>query len=137
MEPTPTIIKGFNADLIPAEWTGKDTSGIRPIGPIVIVAVDVCSPVSRGGVHLIDDEIFKQTHGSERGVIVALGAGAFLCHEDGTAWRDYRPRLGDRVYFEKFAGTFVRGKDERQYRVMDYKSIGAIYEPDPESKKAD
>jgi co-chaperonin GroES (HSP10) len=111
--------------------------------------MDECSPVSSGaagmalmkesgvaaasvvpmpGVRLPDDVIERMTMGAETGVLVAVAAGAFLLNEDGTAWSGYKPRPGDRVYIEKYAGKLIRGRDGRNYRLMDYQSIGATYD---------
>lgn len=143
------LIKGIQADYIPARWSGVDTSGIRVVGKCVLILMDECSPVSSGaagmalmkesgvaaasvvpmpGVRLPDDVIERMTMGAETGVLVAVAAGAFLLNEDGTAWSGYKPRPGDRVYIEKYAGKLIRGRDGRNYRLMDYQSIGATYD---------
>ena len=71
---------------------------------------------------------------SEQGVIAAVAHGAFRIYEDGHAWVDHRPEPGDRVYYEKYAGRLVLGKDGKTYRLMDYRCIGCVYERAEESK---
>jgi chaperonin GroES len=122
------LLKGLHAEFTPSEWDGVDTSGIRPVGPTVVVLCDVCSEISSGGAYLPIDYVRQQTLGSEQGVIVAIAKGAFVIHEDGSVWRDEKPKPGDRVYFEKYAGRLAKGQDGREYRIMDYKCIGALYE---------
>ena len=63
--------------------------------------------------------------------------GAFLLNEDMSPWTGERPKPGDRVYIEKYAGKLVKGRDGRTYRIMDYGSIGATYEADPGQKTGD
>lgn len=128
MSEQPQLIQGLHAEFKPAVWSGSDTSGVKPIGPTVIVLCDECSELSSGGVALPLEYVERMNLAAEQGVIVAVARGAFVIHEDGSAWRDYRPKPGDRVYYEKYAGRLVMGKDKRRYRIMDYKSIGAIYE---------
>lgn len=128
MTDEPQLIYGLNAEYKAAEWSGTDTSGIKPIGPAVIILCDECSELSGGGVALPVEYIDRMNLGSEQGVIVAVSEGAFVIHEDGSRWRDYRPAPGDRVYFEKYAGRLVMGKDRKRYRILDYKSICAVYE---------
>ena len=130
--PVATPIAGFvnnlNAEFIPAKWDGIDTSGIRVIGKCVLVLVDECAPVTSGGIYLTPDAIEKHSAGCETGTLVATSPGAFLLNEDMTSWAGEKPRPGNRVYIEKYAGKLVRGKDGRTYRLMDYGCIGAIYE---------
>jgi len=123
----PGLINNLNAEFIPAEWDGKDTSGIRVVGKTVLVLVDECSPVTSGGIHLTPDAIEKFSAGCETGVLVAVSPGAFLVNEDFTAWTGDKPEPGNRVYIEKYAGKIVRGADGRKYRLMDYSCIGAVY----------
>lgn len=124
----PAIVRNLNAEFVPAEWSGVDTSGIRVIGKCVLVLVDECAPVTSGGIHFTPDMIEKLSAGCETGTMVRISPGAFLLNEDMTPWRGEKPKPGDRVYIEKYAGKLVRGKDGRTYRLMDYGCIGAIYE---------
>ncbi len=124
----PGLVRSLHAEFIPAPWDGVDTSGIRVVGKCVLVLVDECAPVSSGGIHFTPDAIEKLSAGCETGCLVAVSPGAFLLNEDMTPWAGVRPKPGDRVYIEKYAGKMVRGKDERKYRLMDYGCIGAIYD---------
>ena len=131
------LIKGLHADYVPAEWSGKDTSGVRVVGKTVLVLMDKCSPTSTGGIDLPDDMIEKMSMGAESGVLVAVSAGAFLLNEDMSPWSGTKPQAGDRVYIEKYAGKLVKGRDGETYRIMDYGSIGATYEAETEQKTGD
>jgi len=124
----PHLIKGIHADYIPAKWSGTDTSGIRVVGKTVLVLMDQCSPKTTGGVELPQDLIEKMSMAAESGVLVAVSHGAFLLNEDMTPWIGDKPKPGDRVYIEKYAGKLVKGRDGETYRIMDYGSIGATYE---------
>lgn len=121
------LVNNLNAEFIPAPWSGEDTSKIRVVGKCVLILVDECSPVTSGGIHLTPDAIEKFSAGCETGTLVAVSAGAFLLNEDMTPWSGEKPKPGDRVYIEKYAGKMVRGADGRKYRLMDYGCIGAIY----------
>lgn len=131
-----TIHRGLQADFEQAPWFGVDTSGLRVIDRNVLILVDECSAKTRGAVLLTDDMAWKMTQASETGVIAAVGDGAFLVHEDRSPWTGYRPKPGDRVFFERYAGTLVRGADERTYRLMGYSAIGGIYKPQAEIDEA-
>jgi len=121
------LVNNLNAEFIPAKWNGVDTSGIRVIGKCVLVLVDECSPVTSGGIQFLPEMVEKLSAGCETGCLAAVSAGAFLLNEDMTPWSGEKPKPGDRVYIEKYAGKMVRGADGRKYRLMDYGCIGAIY----------
>ena len=131
------LIKGLHADYIPAIWSGKDTSGIRVVGKTILVLMDKCSPTSKGGVSLPEDIVEKMSMAAESGVIVSTSPGAFLLNEDMTPWTGEKPKAGDRVYIEKYAGKQVKGRDGETYRIMDYGSVGATYESDAEKITGD
>jgi co-chaperonin GroES (HSP10) len=122
------LIKGLHADYTPAKWDGQNTSGVRVVGKTVLVLMDECSPTSTGGVSLPEDVVEKMSMAAETGVLVAVSPGAFLLNEDMTPWTGEKPRAGDRVYIEKYAGKQIKGRDGKTYRIMDYGSIGATYE---------
>lgn len=125
------LIKGIQAEYIPAKWSGADTSGIRVVGKTVLVLMDACSEISSGGITLPGDVVERMSMAAESGVLVAVSPGAFLLNEDMTPWTGEKPKAGDRVYIEKYAGKLVKGRDGKTYRIMDYSSIGATYEAEP------
>jgi chaperonin GroES len=129
----PRLIKGVHAEYIPAQWSGTDTSGVRVVGKCVLVLMDACSPKTSGNVELPEDVIERMSMAAESGVLVAVSPGAFLLNEDMTPWTGEKPKPGDRVYIEKYAGKQIKGRDGRMYRIMDYSSIGATYEAEPKT----
>lgn len=130
----PRLIKGLQADYVPAKWNGKDDSGIRVVGKTILVLMDACSAKSSGGIELPEDLIERMSMASESGVLVAVAPGAFLLNEDMTPWIGDKPKPGDRVYIEKYAGKQVKGRDGQTYRIMDYGSVGATYLSEPAQK---
>lgn len=162
----PRLIKNLHAEYIPAEWSGHDTSGVRVVGKTVLVLMDRCSPVSSGdagrkllaeaqaegdssmqpaigpggaliGAQLPPELIERMDMASESGVLIAVSGGAFLLNEDGSPFSGEKPTPGDRVYVEKYAGRLIRShRDGLTYRLMDYGSIGAVYELDEREKPA-
>lgn len=126
--PALSVVKNLQADFEAAPWSGVDTSGIRVVGKAILVLMDECPPVTPAGIRLPSEFLEKINAGCETGRLVAVSPGAFLLNEDMTAWAGEKPKPGDRVYIEKYAGKLVMGKDERKYRLMDYGCVGAIYE---------
>ena len=131
----PRLIKGVQAEYVPAKWSGQNTSGVRVVGKTVLVLMDECSQTTTGGIALPEDLIERMSMAAESGVLVACAAGAFLLNEDMTPWSGEKPKPGDRVYIEKYAGKLVKGRDGATYRIMDYGSIGATYEPEAETER--
>jgi len=129
----PRLIKGIQAEYVPAKWSGQNTSGVRVVGKTVLVLMDECSQTTTGGIALPEDLIERMSMAAESGVLVACAPGAFLLNEDMTPWSGEKPGPGDRVYIEKYAGKQIKGRDGKTYRIMDYGSIGATYEPEPQA----
>lgn len=132
----PKLIKGLNAEYLPAVWDGNNTSGIRCVGTSVLVLMDLASEKTSGGIITPDFSVEKATLSSETGVVVHIADGAFRLNEDMSPWSGDKPSLGDRVFVERYAGKQIPGRDGRTYRLMDYKCIGGVYEPEEKAAKA-
>jgi co-chaperonin GroES (HSP10) len=111
----PRLIRGLHAEYVRAEWTGRDTSGLRLYGDDILVKIDVCSPATKGGVELPLDMQDKMTQASESGLICAVGP---LAYEQLRKHGGETPQVGERIVFQKFAGNLVMGADGVTYRVM-------------------
>lgn len=121
---------GLQATFTPTQWTGQNTSGFIVYGDYVLVGVDECAATTAGGIDYPDDFRDRMTLAAETGCIFAVGVDAFRTFSDNTPWTGAKPRVGDRVYIEKYAGQTCRGRDGHIYRVMSYRSITAGLDPD-------
>lgn len=116
---SPKLVRTDVAEFVRSEFEGNN-SGYVPIGDRILVKVDEASGTTSGGVHLPDDTTYKLTMAAETGVIVAMGDAAFYWTFDRSRpWYGRKPRVGDHVYLERYAGRVVKGKDGVMYRVMD------------------
>lgn len=134
----PRILKGIQAEFERAVYSGRNESGVRPIGTSVLVLMDQCAEASSGGVLLPPEKIGQMNQASESGVIVQVGSAAFAYYDDGSKWTDYKPVPGDRVFTERYGGRELMGQDGKTYRMMTYTCIGGIEDvPDakPSAKK--
>ncbi len=120
------VLKTVDAEYVKAEYSGNH-SGYNPIGDRLLVQVDEASTKTVGGIHLPQDLQYRMTLSSETGVIIAMGDSAFKWTFDRTRdWEGYKPRVGDRVYIERYAGRVVKGVDGLLYRCIDDKCVACI-----------
>lgn len=123
----PKVLKQFQVEYIPAPYMGKNTAGWSPIGDYVLVRPDLIARKSSGGVELPDDLADRMELAAITGVIVECGDEAFKWNADRTRpFEGYKPKAGDRIIFEKYAGKPILGEDGGNYRILDDKSVGGI-----------
>lgn len=132
----PRLIKGLQAEFIPAEWPGENASGLQVFGKNILVKMDACAKTSAGGVIMLDEMVDRMTEASESGCIYAVGAAAFRLFDDGHRWEGEKPLVGQRVYVEKYAGVKARGRDGALYRIMDERCIAAALLDDSKDGEA-
>lgn len=126
MDGRPKLIRTELGEYIKPE-TAENGSGYNPIGDRVLIKVDESASRTSGGVMLPDETVYKQTMAAETGIIVAIGDAAFHWTFDRTReWYGERPKIGDRVYVERYAGRILKGNDGIFYRLMDDKCVAAI-----------
>lgn len=122
----PRLLSVRRAEFIPAPYFGKNESGCDPIGDRVLIKPDIAAG-SSGGIEIPQEIVDRAQLSSSSGVIVALGDGAFEWNSDRTRpFTGERPKAGDRVHFDKFAGKLILGDDGVEYRLLDDNSIGGV-----------
>lgn len=120
---------------VPVLWNGINESGWQPIDDKVLILPDEVFDQTTGGIHLPGDVQEKQQMAVEYGTLIALGPAAYALSgdrvrvwvevpEDGPA--NPKPKPGDRVFMERYAGALLTGDDGRTYRLADDKVVGAI-----------
>ncbi|HUY05016.1 MAG TPA: hypothetical protein VMV33_17190 [Rhodocyclaceae bacterium] len=110
-------------------WGGRNASGIQPVGDKLLVLVDVALEKTRGGVIITEQSAEAQTLSSTTGIVVAMGDQAFARDSDRLMeWAGRAPEVGERVYFQRYAGQEYTGLDGKMYRVMQDRSVAAIEE---------
>lgn len=123
----PKLFKTSIAEFEHAKWTGKDTSGLHPLGDKVLVLPDKSAERTSGGVELPVDIVARHTLAAEAGIVVAIGDGAFKWNTDKcTPFEGRKPVPGDRVAIERYSGQLFHGVDGEVYRLMEGHCIGAI-----------
>lgn len=122
----PKILSVRRVEYIPAPFFGENKSGCSPVGDRVLVRPDIAAHKA-GAIDLPDDVVERAQLSATSGVIVELGDDAFKWNADRTRPFDgYRPKAGDRVYYDRYAGKVILGDDNVEYQLMDDKCIGGI-----------
>jgi len=130
----PKLFKTSIAEYVPAEWTGKNESGVHPIGDRVLIKPDKAADIVRG-ILMPDDITARHSLAAEGGVVVQLGDGAFMWnHDRQTPFHGRKPQPGERVVIEKYAGQLTKGDDGEMYRLMESASIGALITAEKKTK---
>jgi chaperonin GroES len=124
----PKLIKSNQAEYEIADWNGKNETGYEPLGDRVLVLPDQAKSQTSGGIYIADDLLERLNLSGTSGTVIAVGEDAFRWSADRQRpWgNSYRPKPGDHVFFEKFAGLVVPGDDGKSYRAMDDKTIGLV-----------
>jgi chaperonin GroES len=110
-----------------ADWDGVNRSGGRPVCDTVLVLVDEAVTKTAGGIFTTDATQEQVSLSSCTGVIVAIGPQAFAYDSDRLVkWEGERPAVGQRVWFQRYAGQEHYGLDGRLYRIMQDRTIGMV-----------
>ena len=122
----PKVLAVRRAEFIPAPFFGENESGCKPIGDRVLIRPDIAA-ASSGSIELPQDVVERAQLASSSGVIIDLGDGAFSWNSDRTRPFDgEKPKAGDRVFFDRYAGKVILGDDGVEYRLMDDVAIGGV-----------
>jgi co-chaperonin GroES (HSP10) len=94
---------------------------LKPIYKRLLVRLEPIETKSAGGIILAKDER-REKNGAEKGIIVELSSDCFQEHEG-------LPKVGDQVYFAKYAGKFVVDPDTGEELVLlnDEDVVAIIY----------
>jgi chaperonin GroES len=121
------LLKTTQAEYVEGQYSGKNESGYRPVGERILVLPDTGAERSSGGVFIPETVTEQQSYAAETGIIIEIGDGAFTWNADRTRpFAGTKPKPGDRVFFDRYSGGVMKGKDGRLYRTMDDKAIGAV-----------
>jgi len=123
----PKVLKTELTEYIENEWSGRNDSGVAPVGDNVLVLPDKAAEKTQGGIFLSEDMVDKHGLAAETGIVAALGEGAFKWSTDRARPFDgAKPEPGQRCYFERYAGRIVHGKDGRIYRLMSDVCVAGV-----------
>ena len=104
--------------------TGND-SGIRPVGPRILVRPKEVLEKSAGGIILSTEKTKEREQMSNTtGIVISMGSQCF--YDEDTPWC----KVGDKVIFAKYAGLLYKGKDGVQYRMINDRDVTGTLDAD-------
>jgi len=98
--------------------------GLAPTEYNVLIAPEVIEDRTAGGIFLPEQAKETDQLAQTRGRIVAVSPLAFNFDN----WPDdaRKPSVGDVVWYGRYAGTVIAGRDNREYRLCKDKDVGAL-----------
>ena len=106
---------------------------LRAVGHRVIVKPDPVETKTAGGIILTPDEK-RESAGSQKGTVLQVGPMAWKNEAYGFGMEGWSPwcKAGDRVFFARYAGKFIRTTDDPKnmeyFIVMNDEDIQAVIE---------
>jgi chaperonin GroES len=100
-------------------------SGILPTEFKVLIDPKVVEEKTKGGIILPDQKKDQDQFAQQEGRIVAVSQLAFS-YASADEWGDAKPKVGDVVSYARYAGAVLKGRDGKDYRVVNDKDIFAV-----------
>lgn len=102
---------------------------LRAVGHRVIVKPDPVETKTAGGIILKVDEK-RESAASQKGTVLMVGPMAWKNEVYGFGLEGWAPwcKAGDRVFFAKYAGKFIKVDDEEMVIVLNDEDIQAVIE---------
>jgi chaperonin GroES len=97
-----------------------NTSGLVPVEYKILIEPEEVEQKSAGGIVLATATTEKEKMAQVRGKLIAVGGNAF---ED---WKGRIPQVGDAIWYAKYSGYMIKGKDGKEYRLANDKDCAAV-----------
>jgi len=97
-----------------------NNSGLQPVEYKILIEPNEVEETTASGIVLSKSITEKERQSQVKGKLIAVGGNAF---ED---WAGEVPKVGDGVYFAKYAGYVIKGNDDKEYRLANDKDISAL-----------
>lgn len=106
----------------------KNESGINPTEYKILILPKAVEEKTTGGIIIPDQTKDRDQFAQMEGVLIAASPLAFTYAQprEWTEGNGQPPEPGDRVLFAKYAGSVVKGRDGKDYRLVNDKDVAAI-----------
>ena len=101
-------------------------SGIHPQEYKCLILPDKIEEKTAGGIIKPQTSRDRDQHAVTTGTLVDFSPIAFSFEDRIYPW----PKKGNRVVYQKYAGSEIDGKDKQTYRLINDRDIYAVLEPD-------
>ena len=101
-----------------------NTSGYTPLDTAILIYPDPVEEVSKGGIIMPDKVKERDMYAQTRATLIAVGDNAFADWGGNAA----KPKPGDRVVMEQYAGKLHKGRDGADYRICRDVDVLALLE---------
>ena len=98
-----------------------NTSGMKPVEYKVLIKPVKVEEKSKGGIIMPDVARDKEKYATVKGMLIDVGEIAFTDPD----WL-LKPKRGQMVMYDRYAGGLVKGDDGEEYRLINDKEICAI-----------
>lgn len=105
----------------------SNSSGILPTEFKVLIEPKAVEEVTKGGIILATSTAESEKYATIEGTIIAMSHLAFT-YATPEEWGDQKPHAGQRVIFAKYAGVRTKGRDGKEYLLVNDKDVVAIVE---------
>lgn len=103
----------------------ENESGVYPLGHRVLVRTIATERVTDGGIVIPEKAAENKDKAQIKAVVVAVGPTCWQAEGLGDEpWA----KAGDTVVIGKYAGVFIQGKDDVQYRIVNDTELQARLE---------
>lgn len=102
-------------------------SGIIPTEYKVLVDPKPIEQKTSGGIIIPDQTVHAEKYAAIEGRIVAMSHLAFT-YASPEEWGDHKPKPGQQILHAKYAGVRVKGKDGKEYVLINDKDVVATVE---------
>jgi len=96
-----------------------NNSGIEPTGGHILILPDATERQTAAGIIIPDTVADKEQAAATSGVVISIGASAWVDIDDGSPWA----KVGDRVVYGRYAGKVLKGQDEVNYTLINDNDI--------------
>ena len=100
----------------------ENKSGIHPTGHHVLVLPDKVEEKTEGGIYLPEPAREEEQRAATKGILIDVGPTAWQEFADGEPWA----QKGDYVSYAKYGGINMKGKDGKDYILLNDQDILAV-----------
>ena len=100
---------------------------IKPLNCCVLVKPEEVKNKTSGGLYLPDSSVDREQFATTRGTVVAIAHDAFIDVDTGST-SDFAPKVGDKVFFGKYAAKKIEQDGETLWILKDVDVTAVVHD---------